>query len=89
MSQKKVIPKKATPAKKKPKLPKVLELRIRLLVRWPEPDAEGRWAFTAALPRQGVPAFTIKAKTAKEARRVLEDYIYNELDCRDDVVADD
>ena len=70
------------------KPPRVVELRIRLLHE-KKPDGDGRWAFAPVFPRQGTSDFRILARKPETARRLLEEYIYNELSGRDAITADD
>lgn len=86
------MPKKKAAAKKTKenrKIPKTVDLNIRLIVEKPGTDEDGRWTFYATFPRLGVPDFRIKARDSKEAKWALESYIYNELDFNDEIVADD
>lgn len=69
---------------KSPKIPKAINLLVRMIVADPKPDKNGRWLFKAVLPDLGTQAPDIRAKTAKGARRVLENLIRNGLDDRDD-----
>lgn len=69
---------------KSPKIPKAVDLWIRMIVAEPKPDKDGRWLFKAVLPDLGTQAPDIRAKTAKGAKRVLERLVKNGLDERDD-----
>ena len=60
--------------------PKDIELKIRISPLHPEPLTDGTWQFYCSLPKQGSPDIQIVAKTAKRAKEILEDFIYNELD---------
>ncbi len=68
-----------------PKIPKAIDLRIRMIVAKPKPDKDGRWLFKAALPTLGTLAPDIRARTSKGALRVLERLVRNGLDERNDV----
>ena len=65
---------------KKVKIPKAVELRIRILRMHPEPLDDGDMQFYCAFPRAGSPDVQIVAKTAKRAKEILEDFLRNELD---------
>ena len=67
-----------------PKTPKVVELRIRLLHERKR-DGRGRWRFAPVFPKQGTSDFRILADKPETAKRMLEDYIYNELAGRDEI----
>lgn len=69
---------------KSPKIPKAINLWIRMVVAEPKPDKDGRWLFKASLPTLGTPALDIRARTSKGALRVLERLVKNGLDERDD-----
>ena len=73
---------------REPKTPKVVELRIRLLHERKR-DGSGRWRFAPVFPRQGTSDFRILAAKPETAKRLLEDYIYNELSGRDDILEDE
>lgn len=60
------------------------ELRIRLLHE-KKKDAEGNWVFAPVFPRQGTSDIRIHAKTVEGARTLLENYLFNELSCQDDI----
>lgn len=65
--------------------PKVGELRIRLLHE-KDKDEDGNWVFAPVFPLQGTACIRIHAKTVKSAKRLLEDYLYNETnDCDEDI----
>lgn len=68
---------------KKVKIPKAVELRIRIAPLHPEPLDDGNWQFYCSFPKQGSPDMQIAAKTAQQAKGLLEDYLYSELDGRD------
>lgn len=70
------------------KTPRTVELRIRILHE-ERPDADGRWAFVPVFPRQGTSDFRIRARKPETAKRLLEDYVYNELAGRDEITAAD
>lgn len=80
----KVTKKKQEKKQEATKWPKVSELRIRLLHE-KKKDADGNWLFAPVFPRQGTADIRIHAKTGDTARKLLEDYIYNELSCQDDI----
>ena len=71
--------------KRKATAPKAVELRIRILRMHPEPLDDGNMQFYCAFPRTGSPDVQIRAKTAKRAREVLEDFLYNALDGNEDL----
>lgn len=60
--------------------PKTVELRIRIAPLHPEPLDDGNWQFYCSFPKQGSPDMQIVAKTAKQAKEMLEDLLYNKLD---------
>ena len=68
---------------KKVKIPKVVELRIRIAPVFPKPLDDGNWQFYCSFPRQGSPDVQIVAKTAEQAKELLEGYLYDELDGQD------
>ena len=70
---------------KKVKIPKAVELRIRIAPMHPEPLDDGNMQFYCAFPRTGSPDVQIRAKTAKRAKEVLEDFLYNALDGNEDL----
>lgn len=70
---------------KKVKIPKVVELRIRIAPLHPEPLNDGNWQFYCSFPKQGSPDVQIVAKTAEQAKELLEGYLYNELDGQDNL----
>lgn len=76
-------------SQKTPKAPKAIDLTIRLISETPRPDEDGRYTFRASFPRQGVPDLSIRARTSKAARAVLEDFLYNEMEDGDEIEADD
>lgn len=82
------MPRNTTKNKMEPKPPRVIELRIRLLHE-KRPDADGRWAFAPVFPCRGTSDFRIRARRPETAKRLLEDYICNELAGRDTVTAVD
>lgn len=84
----KVLKKKQEKKSVEVKRPKVVELRIRLLHEKSK-DAEGNWVFVPVFPQQGTSDIRIHAKTATRAKRLLEDYIYNELSGRDDILEEE
>ena len=63
---------------RKVKIPKVAELRIRLLHER-KPDKNGFWRFTPVLPREGTCDMRIVAKTPEKAKGLLEGWLRNEL----------
>ena len=65
---------------KKVKIPKAVELRIRIAPMHPEPLDDGNMQFYCSFPRWGSPDVQIVAKTAKRAKEILEDFLRNELD---------
>ena len=69
---------------KSPKIPKAIDLWIRMIVADPKPDKDGRWLFKASLPTLGTPSLAIRARTSKGALRVLERLVKNGLTARDD-----
>ena len=71
--------------KQKRVIPKAVELRIRIAPLHPEPIDGEYWQFYCSLPKQGSPDMQIVAKTAQQAKDLLEDYLYNELDSRDNL----
>ena len=84
----KVLKNKQEKKRVKVKLPKVVELRIRILHE-KNKDAEGNWVFAPVFPQQGTSDIRIHAKTVTRAKRLLEDYIYNELSGRDDILEEE
>lgn len=71
--------------KRKKAVPKTAELRIRIIPLHPKPLGDGRWQFCCEFPTLGSPGVRIVAKDAKDAKAVLGEYLYNELDGRDDL----
>ena len=71
--------------RRKATAPKAVELRIRILQMHPEPLDDGNMQFYCAFPRTGSPDVQIMAKTAKRAKEVLEDFLYNALDGNEDL----
>ena len=67
---------------KQAKVPPSLDTRIRIICEFVNPDENGDYTFYPVFPTIGTPDFRIKAKTSKEAREMLVDYIFNELDCQ-------
>ena len=65
---------------KKVKIPKAVELRIRIDPMHPEPLDDGNMQFYCAFPRTGSPDVQIVAKTPNRAKEILEDFLYNALD---------
>ena len=65
---------------KKVKIPKAVELRIRILRMHPEPLDDGNMQFYCAFPRTGSPDVQRVAKTPNRAKEVLEDFRYNARD---------
>lgn len=59
-----------------------MEITLELDQRPPE---DGLHSYTPVLPGCGAPSFHVMAKTAEGAKRALLEYIYNELDGRDDI----
>ena len=51
----------------------------------PEPIDNAYWQFYCSFPRQGSPDMQIVAKTAKQAKEMLEDLLYNALDGHDNL----
>lgn len=84
----KVLKKKQEKKRVEVKCPKAVELRIRLLHE-KNKDAEGNWVFAPVFPQQGTSDIRIHAKTVTRAKRLLEDYIYNELSGRDDILEEE
>lgn len=64
-------------------IPNAVELRIRIAPLHPEPIDDEYWQFYCSFPKQGSPDMQIVAKTAEQAKKLLEDYLYSELDGRD------
>lgn len=56
------------------------KLTITLFPVRPTPDDDGKWTFACAFPLQGTAEAQVRAATAKEARKLLEDYLFNELE---------
>lgn len=73
----------------KPKIPKTVELRLRLVPDSPKPMPDGRWRFRVAVGANGMPDFSILARTSKSAKQALADYAYNELDGGNEIEADE
>ena len=71
--------------KRKATARKTAELRIRIIPQCPEPLDDGNMQFYCAFPRTGSPDVQIRAKTAKRAKEVLEDFLYNALDGNEDL----
>ena len=46
----------------------------------PEPIDNEYWQFYCSFPRQGSPDTQIVAKTAKQAKEMLEDLLYDKLE---------
>ena len=84
----KVLKKKQEKKRVEVKCQKAVELRIRLLHE-KNKDAEGNWVFAPVFPQQGTSDIRIHAKTVTRAKRLLEDYIYNELSGRDDILEEE
>lgn len=84
----KVLKKKQEKKRGEVKWPKMVELRIRILHE-KNKDADGNWVFAPVFPFQGMADIRIHAKTALRAKRLLEDYIYNELSGRDDILEEE
>lgn len=63
---------------------KVPTPELQLIRSGPEKDAP----FTVHVPCVGVPDFHVRAKSGREAKRLLAEYIYNELDGREGLDAD-
>ena len=84
----KVLKKKQEKKREEVKRPKVVDLRIRLLHE-KNKDADGNWVFAPVFPQQGTSDIRIHAKTVTNAKRLLEDYIYNELSGRDDILEEE
>ena len=80
----KVLKKKQEKKREEVKRSKVVDLRIRLLHE-KDKDADGNWVFAPVFPFQGTADIRIHAKTVTRAKRLLEDYLYNELTCQDDI----
>ena len=51
----------------------------------PEPIDDEYWQFYCSFPRRGSPDMQIVAKTAKQAKELLEDHLYNELDVHENL----
>ena len=74
----------------KPRLPKSIKVDISLKpVRTDHQDEHGRYPFWVTTPGFGIPDFRILAKSEKEAKDAFLWYVYNALDGKDDLVADD
>lgn len=71
--------------KRKKAIPKAVELRIRIVPMNPEPIDNEYWQFYCSFPRQGSPDTQIVAKTAKQAKEMLEDLLYNKLNEHDNL----
>ena len=71
--------------KRKKAIPKAIELRIRVALMHPEPIDNEYWQFYCSFPRQGSPDTQIVAKTAKQAKEMLEDLLYNKLNEHDNL----
>ena len=71
--------------KKQKTIPKAVELRIRIAPLHPEPIDGEHWQFYCSFPKQGSPDMQIVAKTEQQAKDLLEDYLYNELDSHDNL----
>ena len=71
--------------KQKKAIPKAVELRIRIAPMNPEPIDDKYWQFYCSFPRQGSPDTQIVAETAKQAKEVLEHFLYNALDGHDNL----
>ena len=84
----KVLKKKQEKKREEVKRPKVVDLSIRLLHE-KNKDSDGNWVFAPVFPQQGTSDIRIHAKTVTNAKRLLEDYIYNELSGRDDILEDE
>lgn len=52
-------------------------------------EVDGRRRYYCTVPGFGSPDFCIWAKNAKEARKTLANYVFNELDGADSITADD
>ena len=65
--------------RKKPGVPKTIELKIRIIAATPEPLVDGKWRFSCSLPTMGSPDTDIVASSPKVAKGILESFIYNEL----------
>ena len=74
---------------KSQKIPKAIDLWIRMIVAEPKPDKDGRWLFKASLPTLGMPSLAIRARTSKGAIRVLERLVNDGLAERNDEWTDD
>ena len=66
--------------KQKRVIPKAVELRIRIAPLHSEPIDGEYWQFYCSFPRQGSPDTQIVAKTAKQAKEMLEDLLYDKLE---------
>ena len=71
--------------KKKKTRPKAVDLRIRIAPMFPKPLDDGNWQFYCSFPEQGSPDMLIVAKTAKQAKKLLEDCLYGMLDGSDNL----
>ena len=71
--------------KQKRVVPKAVELRIRIAPLHPEPIDGEYWQFYCSFPKQGSPDMQIVAKTAQQAKDLLEDHLYNELDVHENL----
>lgn len=71
--------------KQKKVIPKTVELRIRIAPMNPEPIDNEYWQFYCSFPRRGSPDTQIVAKTAKQAKEMLEDLLYNKLEGHDNL----
>ena len=71
--------------RQKKTIPAATELRIRIAPVFPKPLDDGNWQFYCSFPKQGSPDMQIVAKTAERAKELLEGYLYDELDGRDNL----
>lgn len=72
----------------KPKIPKTATLHLRLIPHRPKPEPDGRWKFRVTVDGAGAPYFFVTAPTSKAAKSALADYVYNELEGREDIEVD-
>lgn len=70
--------------------PNSVKVDISLLpARTDHQDENGNYPFWVTMPGLGIPDFRILAKSEKEAMDAFMWYVYNELDGKDDIVADE
>ena len=71
--------------KQKKAIPTPVDLIIRIAPMFPKPLDDGNWQFYCSFPAQGSPDMLIVAKTAKRAKKLLEDCLYGVLDGSDNL----